>query len=282
IRAGRALAQEAARLAGGKVAALPVIPVPYVSRLAANERNERIAKFFGVTATEQLTNGFHIHVAVESPEEGITALDRIRIWLPPLLALSSNSPFWNGHDSGFASYRYQAWTRWPTTGPTEIFGNAQTYSAYRHALLNTKVPLDRGMLYFDARLSEHQPTIEIRVADVCLRAEHAAVIATLARALVRTTIRQRHQPPPQAPATVLHMWTWQASRYGVEGELVNPHNGQLVAASTTVEMLLDVVRPVLVEYEEEDDVVQVINHILGNGSGARTQRQAYNRRHNLD
>src|SRR5699024_718644 len=82
---------------------------------------------------------------IESIEEGIIALDRIRIWLHLLLALSSNSPYWNGKETSFASYRYQVWSRWPTSGPTEIFGSAKNYAAQRQAQLNTQVPLDAGI-----------------------------------------------------------------------------------------------------------------------------------------
>ena len=68
-------------------------------------------------------------------------LDRIRVWLPTLLALSANSPFWQGDDSGFASYRYQAWSRWPTAGPTDVFGSPDAYDRYRSALLDTQVAM---------------------------------------------------------------------------------------------------------------------------------------------
>ena len=93
------------------------------------------------------------------------------MWLPVLLALSANSPFWQGRDTGYASFRSQAWTRFPTAGPTEIFGSAAAYEARAAGLVDTGVLLDRGMIYFDARLSHKYPTVEIRVADVCLHAE---------------------------------------------------------------------------------------------------------------
>ena len=278
IRAGRTLAQEAAALAGGTVAALPVDPGNHVTHLVPGERNQLIAERFGATAFAQLTNGFHIHVAVESQQEAVVALDRIRVWLPVLLALSSNSPFAKGFDSGFASYRYQKWTRWPNSGPTEIYGTAAAYEAHRQALFNSGVPLDAGMLYFDARASDHQPTLEVRVADVCLKAEHAAVIAALARALVETAIRQQDQEPLPIPVSVLRAWTWHASRYGVEAELVQPHTGTPAPVADVVAQLLDHVRPVLEEYSEHRTVEATVHDILESGSGAHIQRQAYAQR----
>ncbi len=281
IRTGRTLAQKAAALAGGTVVALPLDPGNHPTHIVPGERNQQIRERFGATAFAQLTNGFHIHVAINSREEAVIALDRIRVWLPVLLALSGNSPFAKGVDSGFASYRYQKWTRWPNSGPTEMYGSATAYETQCQALFNSQVPLDAGMLYFDARPSDHQPTIEVRVADVCLKAEHAAVIAAITRALVETAIRNQDQKPPPVPVTVLRSWTWQASRYGVDSELIQPHTGKPAPAAEVVDQLLDGVRPVLTEYNELSTVETVVTDILQSGSGARIQRAAYAQRHDF-
>ncbi|MHA7180374.1 glutamate-cysteine ligase family protein [Arthrobacter sp. MDB2-24] len=82
--------------------------------------SEQTVQRFGLTAVEQLTCGCHMHVEIESEEEGVAVPDRIRVWLPPLLAITANSPYWNAADSGFASYRFQAWNRWPTAGPDYV------------------------------------------------------------------------------------------------------------------------------------------------------------------
>ena len=86
---------------------------------------------------------------------------------PILLALSANSPFVDGRDSGYASWRTQVWTRWPSAGPTEPFGSAEGYREACQALLDSGAARDHGMLYFDARLAVGHPTVEIRVCDVC-------------------------------------------------------------------------------------------------------------------
>ena len=85
-------------------------------------------------------------------------LDRIRPWLAPLLALSANSPFWQGRDSKYASF-LSMWTRWPSAGPTELFGSAARYHGTAHAVIESAVLLDAGMLYFDAPLSHRVPTV---------------------------------------------------------------------------------------------------------------------------
>ena len=159
-----------------------------------------MARAFGLTAQEQLTCGCHVHVQVESDEEGVAVLDRIQPWLATLLALSANSPFWQGVDSSYASFRYQAWGRWPCSGPTEWFGSAEASHETVGQMVRTGTLLDTGMVYFDARLSQHYPTLEVRIADVCLRHEDAVLIAALVRALVETEARAWQQDTAAAAA----------------------------------------------------------------------------------
>ena len=108
IRRGRDAADAAARAVGARVAALATSPLPTVTHTTRGPRYAAMMDGFGLTAREQLTCGLHVHVSVGSDEEGVAVLDRIRIWLPVLAALSANSPFWNGADTGHASNRTQA------------------------------------------------------------------------------------------------------------------------------------------------------------------------------
>ena len=116
LRRCRAAAATAARRAGAQAAALGTSPVPVQPRPVRTSRYERMAEAFGLTAHEQLTCGCHVHVEVSSADEGVAVLDRARPWLAVLLALSANSPFWQGLDSSYASFRYQVWGRWPAPG----------------------------------------------------------------------------------------------------------------------------------------------------------------------
>lgn len=279
IRAGRALADAVAVRVGARAVALPTAPGPVTPHFASEDRAQWVRERFGLAGREELTCGLHVHVAVGSREEGVAVLDRIRVWLPVLLALSANSPFWNGADTGFGSYRYQVWSRWPTAGPPEVLGSAEEYDRHRQALLASGVPRDAGMLYFDARLCEHHPTVEVRVADVCLEAEHAAVLAALVRALVETAARAwaAGAEVPQVRASLLRAWMWHASRTGVEDRLVDPVTGTPVAAPDVVARLLDRVAPVLAEHGEQERVAAVVGSILRCGSGARRQREAWAR-----
>ncbi len=184
IRAGRAHADSLAQRAGTRIAALGTSPLPVTPHATRNDRYEAMMDMFGMMAREQLTCGCHIHVSVSSDEEGVGALDRIRGWLAPLIALSTNSPFWDGEDSHYASFRTQAWNRWPTAGPTGVFGSAEAYHDLMADLLGTGVVTSPD---FDARLSRNYPTVEVRVADVCLNSDDTVLLAALVRALVETS-----------------------------------------------------------------------------------------------
>jgi carboxylate-amine ligase len=275
IRAGRALADKAARKNNARVAALATSPLGLASHTTPDPRYARMLERFGLTAQEQLTCGFHVHTYIESQDEGVAVLDRIRDKLAVLTALSANSPFWNGLQTGFESYRTQAWNRWPTAGPAGIYG---TYSAYRRVvtrLLDSGVMLDEGMIYFDARLSRNHPTVEVRVADVCLRAEDAALIAVLVRALVETAGREWREgvDPAPVPTVLLRMASWQASSDGLSGELLDFGSFRPARAADVVRSLVDYLAPVLQEQGELALARQGVEDVIARGTGAAEQRR---------
>ncbi|MFF0942822.1 glutamate--cysteine ligase [Kocuria sp. CPCC 205300] len=277
IRQGRALVDAAARRAGARAVALASPVFPDRPHLVPRPRYRWLRERYGAVADEQLTCGLHVHVGISGPDEGVAVLDRIRGWLPVLLGLSANSPFWYGLDTGYGSYRYQTWTRWPTAGPDELLGTPGEYERRCEALLRAGAALDRGMLYFDARLSARYPTVEIRIADVCLEAEHTAALAALARALVETAAGQWRAgvPAPRTGVGQLRAWSWQASAAGLDGALVSPASGAPAPAADVVAELLEHVRPALEELGERDFVTGVAADVLREGTGARRQREAW-------
>jgi len=192
-----------------------------------------------------------------------------------LLALSANSPYWQGKDSGYESFRYQAWNRWPTAGPCEQFGSAAAYRRHIEALLAAGVLLDEGMVYFDARLSRHHPTVEVRIADVCLEAAHTVALAAVVRGLVETAARQWRagQRAPQVSAAQLRLAAWRSSRSGVEGELVHPLLQRPCSAAAAVQALLVHIQPALLDAGDDAWVRRQLGHILADGTGSRRQRE---------
>lgn len=277
IRRGRALADQAAREHGARVAALATSPLPVATHTTPNPRYATMQQRFGLTVYDQLTCGMHVHTFVESPEEGVAVLDRIRDKLAVLIALSANSPFWNGYETGFESYRTQAWNRWPGAGPSMIFGSLPVYRRVVTRLLESGVLLDEGMVYFDARLARHHPTVEVRVADVCLRAEDAALIAVLVRALVESASREWQDgvDPAPVPTVLLRMAAWQASNCGLSGELLDFGSFRPAPAREVVEALVDFVAPVLAEQGELELVRDGVQRILAQGTGSQQLRRPF-------
>lgn len=274
IRHGRRLADEAAGLVGARAVAVATVPTVFVPHLASGARYAAMAERFGIVARDQFTCGLHVHVSIDSAEEGVAILDRIRTWLPILLAFSSNSPLRNGTDTGFHSYRYQAWGCWPTAGPTELLGDPQTYRRLVDAMVAAGVLMDEGMVYFDARLSRHHPTVEVRISDVPLHAEHSAVIAVLTRALVETAAREWRDgiAPSPTPRTLLEAASWAASKDGLTGCLVDPTTGVLRPAHEVVATFLDHVGAVLEENGERELATSALGEALRHGTGADRQR----------
>ncbi len=274
LLAWRATADAGARAVGARVVASGTSPMPVRPQVTADARYERIVDRFGMTAREQLTCGCHVHVAVESDEEGVGVLDRIRPWLPSLLAVSANSPLWQGEDTGYASFRSQAWTRWPSAGPTELFGSATAYHRLVAEMVASGVVLDAGMLYFDARLSADYPTVELRVADVCLDVRDAVLVAALCRALVETAAREwaAGTPAPAVPTAVLRLAMWQAGHDGVDGTLLDPGTGRPRPAADVLGALVKEVRPALKQSGDLDLVEHRLDEVLARGTGARVQR----------
>jgi len=279
LRRWRREAARAAERTGAAVVALGTSPLPANPETTPEPRYRRMVEEFGLTAQQQLTCGCHVHVKVDSGEEGVAVLDRIRPWLAPLLALSANSPFWNGRDSGFASYRSQVWGRWPSAGPISEFGSLDAYRGTVRALVDTGTLLDEGMIYFDARLSSHQPTVEVRLADVCLHPEDAVLLAALARGLVETAARawRAGEPAPQARTELLRVSSWRAGRSGMEKDLVHPLTGLPVPAAAAVRALLEHVTPALADAGEDDSVGELLDAVLRRGTGAGAQRAAFAR-----
>ncbi|SDP62333.1 carboxylate-amine ligase [Arthrobacter sp. ok909] len=277
LRQGRALADQAARVHGGRVAALATSPQGAATHLTPNQRYMTMQERFGLTVRNQLTCGLHVHTFVESPEEGVAVMDRIRDKLAVLIALSANSPYWNGAETGFESYRTQAWNRWPGSGPTMIFGSLPVYRRLVTRLVESNVLMDEGMIYFDARLARLHPTVEVRVADVCLRADDAALIAVLVRALVESASREWNDgvEPAPVPTLLLRMAAWQASNCGLRGQLLDFGTFTPAPAADVVRALVDFVAPVLEEQGELDLVRAGVERILAEGTGSQLQREPF-------
>lgn len=270
----RAEAARHAAAAGAVVAAIGTSPLAVRPSMSPGHRYEWVSRQFGMTAQEQLTCGCHVHVSVESDEEGVAVLDRIRLWLPVLTAMSANSPFWQGEDTGYGSYRSRVWNRLPAAGPVDVFGSADHYHAEVRAMVESGVLRDKGMIWFDARLSASYPTVEVRVADVCLDASTPVLLAALVRALVETAAREWRagEPPARVSTGLLRLASWQAGRSGLDGPLLHPETLREAAPEAAVDALYRHVGDALADSGDEEFVRAAIAGLLEHGNGARVQR----------
>ncbi|WP_435016886.1 carboxylate-amine ligase [Tundrisphaera sp. TA3] len=253
-------------------------------RLTPKERYDKILEENQQLAREQIIFGCHVHVGIADREDGIRVMNRVRPWLPTLLALSANSPYWLGRDTGYASYRTELFQRFPMTGIPGAFADRAEYDATVQALIDVGAIPEASRIYWDVRPSSHFETIEFRIADVCARVDEAVAIAALCRALARTCLdrAQRGEPAPQVRPELLRAAKWRAARYGLEGDLVDLHSMTSAPARSVVDRLMQFVRPAMEADGEWDEVSATVEEILAKGNGASRQRARFARDEDLN
>jgi carboxylate-amine ligase len=225
---------------------------------------------------EQLVNGMHVHVAVPSREAGVQVLNRLRPWLPTLTAMSANSPLWDGHDTGFASWRTVIFSRWPVAGLPPVFENVEDYERRVRRLLDCGLISDTGQLYWQARLSDRYPTVEVRCPDVQLRVDDAVMLAGVVRALVETALAEAatDAPRPDRAPEFLRAAMWHATRHGLSGTLIDP-GGTVRSAGDMVRALLRHIAAALEASGDTGRVTSLVHRFLRQGTGADRQRAAF-------
>ena len=280
----RAAADSAARSVGARAVALGTSPLPARPHPTASRRYNAMMSAYGALPRHSLECALHVHVGIESAEEGVAVLDRIRVWLPVLVALTANSPFHHGEDTGHASWRTIAWNQWPNAGPLDVLGTVEAYRDLERRLVRSGVVMDAGMLYFAARLSRAHPTVEVRVADVPLDVSVTATIAALARAMVDTAAAEWRAglPAPAAPTALLRLASWQAALCGVRGTLLDPETGESAPAEVVTGRLLEHVMGALEANGDDGTVVGGMGAIATEGTGADIQRRSLRSMSRLD
>ena len=277
LRTARRTIGELALDAGAAVVAVPTpVMVDTDASVTPQPRYQRIREEFGELAKTALACAMHVHVGLDEGEDGAVLLGDIGPWLPVLLAISANSPYWRGHDTGYASWRTQIWTRWPSNGTGEPFESRQEYDDVTRRLVDWGAAIDDAMVYFDARLSRTFPTLEIRVADVCTEPDDAILFTALARALVTTAAsRAGSARPPGWRSDLMRGASWRASRYGMAAQLVDPTTLELAPARAVVESLVHQVRDALDDAGDLALVEDLLERLLSRGGGATQQRRTF-------
>lgn len=240
---------------------------------------EVVERDYQQLAREQIICGVHVHVGIDDPERAIAVVNGVTPWLSPIVALAANSPFWDGHDTGYASYRTELWRRWPTAGTPAPFADRAEYEAVVDALFRTDSIDDHARIYWDVRPSAKFPTVEFRVADVGLTVDDTVMVAGLVRGLAATAAeaaaygRDVRALRPE----MLRAATWRAARYGIGGELIDVEACEAAPAREVVGRFLERIRPALEELGEWDEVAHLVERVLANGNGADRQRRVMER-----
>ena len=218
-----------------------------------------------------------MHIGVPSRDLGVQVLVRLRPWLAPLLAVTANSPIAGGHDIGWASWRYAIQSRWPTAVPPAAWPDAAACDTAVRRFIARGAALDERSVYFLARLSPRYPTVEVRVADVCLDAGTAVLLAGLTRALVATALAQARRGTPVAapPAGQVAAALAAAARHGLAGAGADPVTGQAVDAPALRARLLDHVYPALRDHGDAETVTGLLRRLDDRGTGADRQRALF-------
>ncbi len=283
LRAGRRAVGEAAAATGARAVAVPTVvvgdPEAGWRDVTGRPRYRRILEGYGDLARGGLVCAMHVHVDVAAHER-VRVVDGLRPWLPLLLALSANSPFAGGRDTGHASWRSQVWGRWPSAGTREPFGDETTYREVSDKVIAWGGALDPGMLYDDVRPAARFPTVEVRVADVCTDVEDAVGVALLARALVETVARD--EAPVRWRGDLLRVATWRAARVGLADDLVHPVEQRLAPPREVFGAALTHVRRALDEAGDTDRVADWFERLVARGTGATRQRRVLESAGDLD
>ncbi len=278
IRLRRLAAAAAARL-GCRLVASGVAPyrTPGLAAVTGQPRYRELARRYGPVVAEAGTCACHVHVGVPSRDVGVQVLARLRPWLAPLLAVTANSPIAGGHDTGWASWRYVLQSRWPTAVPPAAWPDAAAYDTAVRCLIGQGAALDERSVYFLARLSPCYPTVEVRVADVCLDAGTAVLLAGLTRALVATALAEARRGTPAAapPARQVAAALAAAARHGFAGAGLDPVTGQAADAATLRSRLLDHVRPALSDHGDTQIITGLLRRLDDRGTGADRQRSLF-------
>ena len=227
-------------------------------------------------ARQLLIFGMHVHVGIDDRELVIDTMNTVKYFLPHILALSTSSPFWEGRDTGLKSYRANVFKFLPRTGIPPYLSGFAEYEKLLEFLINTGTIKDGGSIYWDARPHHNYPTLEFRITDLATNVDDAIAIAAMLQAIVlkhykmRTdNIRFRHYPN-----LLIEENKWRASRYGINGLLMDFGKQESLPAKQLISELLEFVDDVLDELGTRKEVEHIYK-ILNEGTSADKQLAIY-------
>ncbi|MBI5214728.1 MAG: carboxylate-amine ligase [Ignavibacteriae bacterium] len=223
-------------------------------------------------ASELLIFGLHVHVGIPDKETGIQIMNAARYFLPHIFALSTNSPFWLGRNTGFKSYRIKVFERFPRTGLPDYFNSYGEYENYINLLVKTGCIDNPKKIWWDIRLHPVFNTLEFRVCDLPMRVDETIALA----ALIQAVVVKLHKLLKQNMGFRLYRRIlmnenrWRAARYGINGKMIDFGKQEEVETKSLLEELLIFVDDVVDELNSREEVSS-IKTICEMGTGADRQ-----------
>jgi carboxylate-amine ligase len=247
-----------------------------------NERYDKLIDEMRDVARSNLIFGLHVHVGIDNRNEGLQIMNALRYFLPHVYALSTNSPFWCGRNTGFKSYRSKVFDKFPRTGIPDFFSSAAEYDDYINLLVKTNC-IDNGKkIWWDIRLHPFFDTIEFRICDVPMRVDETICLAAVMQALVVKIHKLHKQNLNFRPyrRLLINENKWRAARYGIEGKLIDFGKQEEVPYHMLAQELLDFIDDVVDELGSRKDV-EYVKTILEMGTGADRQLAVFRQTNDL-
>ena len=249
------------------------------------ERYARLEADYEDATRSNLVFGLHIHIGIEGRERAVALMNQLRTWLPHLLALSTNSPFWAGRLSGLKSYRCVVWRSSMRSGIPEVFSSWRDVDAYIQTLVQMGCITDGKMIWWDIRPHSFFPTIEFRICDMPATFDDMLAIAALCQALVAklSWLAERGLMTPVLPAHFIEENKWRAIHSGLDAEVLDFVQGRHLSMRESIDDLLNFVDDVLDDLGSRNEI-NYLRALLASprGTGADRQIAIYQQTSSMD
>jgi carboxylate-amine ligase len=247
LRELRAAADDAARTAGLRIAAAGTHPfsLPQAQDIAPDPRYREFVEYAGISARRQAVCGLHVHVAMPGPQECMRALEGVLPWLPLVLAMSANSPYLAGEETGLASARAEVLALLPRASAPPVFATYEEWEAFVERFVRIGLADGYTRFWWDIRPHPRFGTLEVRAPDQPTAVERTAAFAALLQAVCVTVLEG--EPPPPANRGEYAQNRWAALRFGPRAELIHPDGSRLVPAPELAYELLALIEPAVRE-----------------------------------
>ncbi len=239
-------------------------------------RYEEIVNQLQDTARGNLIFGLHVHVGIDNRVEGLDLMNAVSYFLPHIFALSTNSPFWEGRNTGFKSFRTKVFDKFPRTGIPEFFSSVGEYDDYINLLIKTGCIDNAKKIWWDIRLHPFFNTIEFRICDVPMLVDETIALAAVMQALIAKLYKLMKQNLNFRiyRKALISENKWRAARYGLDGKLIDFGKQEEVDTRALVHELLEFIDDVVDDLGSRKEI-EYVYKIIENGTGADRQLRVY-------